>query len=59
MAPRCCSAMACTGNAGSTFWQAMKVFNGCNVPPVQTVTPRVRSGAKCFFTSNNSRLQMF
>lgn len=50
-------AMAGTGNADSTFWQAVKVFNDCNVPLAQTVIPGVKRGAKCFFTSNNSRSQ--
>lgn len=56
-------AVACTGNADSTFWQAVKVFNDCNVPFAQTVIPRVKRGAKCllffcFFTSNKSRSEM-
>lgn len=42
-------AMACTGNADSTFWHAVKVFNDCNVPLAQTVIPEVKRGAKCFF----------
>lgn len=51
--------MACTGNAESTFWQAVKVKRYYyNVPLAQTVIPGVKRRAKCFFTSNSSRSEM-
>lgn len=49
-------AMTSAGNADSTVWQAMRVFNDCNVPLVQKVILcfKRRMGEDCPFESDST-----
>lgn len=38
--------MACTGNADSAFWQAVKVFSDCNVPSCTDSNSRIKEGLR-------------